>query len=261
MRAVKRINVKVVLALVIALLLGWVVARAGTFGPTAGPQLKPVAKVIADDDAGDEQATTTYDGPMVRKRAAIALKLAKNADRSLISRQMQAVAKQEKIGSLHGATFAVFSADLLNYLVPEMTMVLPEGATTEDAEVMMRDHTFTGVSFYLVENVLVHHLTFAVIPNGVSPEAASTFEDAEGVLADSLNSYTTGIQRSGLTVEYFGAIVSDGQVQVVREAMARAAHVTPDQVAVEAAEPGAGVELSSGPADLSDDLATHHHHG
>jgi hypothetical protein len=32
-------------------------------------------------------------------------------------------------------------------------------------------------------------------------------------------------------------------------------------VAVEASSPGAGVDLSNGPPDLTDDLAGHHHHG
>ena len=45
MQAVKRINVKVVLALVIALLIGWVVARAGTIGPT-GPDRSPFLPMI-----------------------------------------------------------------------------------------------------------------------------------------------------------------------------------------------------------------------
>ena len=75
-----------------------------------------------------------------------------------------------------------------------------------------------------------------------------------------LGKYRTDVQRSGVTVRYFGAIVSDGQVRAVREAMARAAHVTPAQVAVAASEPGPGVDLSAGPADLTDDLASKHHH-
>jgi len=198
---------------------------------------------------------------MVRKRAAIALHVTPGADRRLIGRQLRAVAGTEKIGTLNDATFAVFSAGLLNYLVPEMTVVLPEGATTEDAEAMMRDHRFTGVTFYLVENVLVHDLTFAAIPVGVAPEAAQATEDAEGVLSDSLNHYVTGVQRSGLTVRYFGAIISDEQVQAVRESMARAAHITPDQVAVEASSPGAGIDLSNGVPSLTDDPSESHHNG
>jgi hypothetical protein len=263
MRAyVTRGRLKICLAVVIALVCGWAVARAGALGPTGRPAAQqPVAQVVAGDDGGDEQATTSFDGPMVRKRAAIALHLSPGADRRLIGNQMRAAAEQEKIGDLRDATFAVFSADLLNYLVPEMTMVLPENATTEDGEVLMRDHRYTGVTFYLVENVLVHDLTFAVIPDGVSPEAAQAQQDAEGVLADSLNHYTTQVQRSGLTVRYFGAIISDAQVRAVRESMARAAHVTADQVAVEASSPGAGVDLSDGAPDLTDDLAGHQHHG
>ncbi|HEY7273054.1 MAG TPA: hypothetical protein VH502_09995 [Actinoplanes sp.] len=254
-----RTNLRLGLVVLLALLCGWAVARAGAAGTSASPAVKPVAAV--NDDAGDEQATTTYDGPMVRKRVAIALHVADGADRKLIGRQLQTAAEVEKVGPLSDATFAVFSATMLNYLVPEMTVVLPEGGTAEDAEVLMRDHEFNGVNFYLIENVLVHDLTFAVIPSGVTPEAASAQQDAEGVLSDSLNHYATTVQRSGLTVRYFGAIISDGQVRAVREAMARAAHVTPDRVAVEPSSPGPGVDLSNGAPDLSDDMAGMHHGG
>lgn len=259
MESIKRTNLRLGLVVLLALLCGWAVARAGAGGTSETPAVKPVASV--NDDAGDEQATTSYDGPMVRKRVAIALHVADGADRRLIGRQLQAAARTEKVGPLRDATFAVFSATMLNYLVPEMTVVLPEGGTTEDAEVLMRDHKFTGVTFYLIENVLVHDLTFAVIPNGVTPEAASAQQDAEGVLSDSLNHYVTTVQRSGLTVRYFGAIISDGQVQAVREAMARAAHVTPDRVAVEPSSPGPGVDMSNGAPDLTDDMVGMHHGG
>jgi hypothetical protein len=254
-----RTNSKIVLAVVLALLCGWAVARADLFRSSGSPDIKPVAQV-SDDDAGDRQATTTYDGPMVRRRVAIALHVAEGADQNLIRRQLRSVAAREKVGPLSEASFAVFSEDMLTYLVPEMTMVLPEGTTTEDGEVMMRDHSFTGVTFHLVQPVLVHDLTFAVIPHGVTPDQARTREDVEGVLSDSLNHYTTTVQRSGLTVRYLGAIISDRQVQVVREAMARAAGVTAAQVAVEASMPGPGVDLSAGTPVLTDDLASHHHH-
>jgi hypothetical protein len=259
MATLRRTNLKIVLAVVIALLCGWAVARAGVFDSSGSPAVKPVAQ-LSDDDAGDQQATTSYDGPMVRRRVAIALHVAKGADPARIRRELRRAADREKVGPLQDATFAVFSEDMLNYLVPEMTVVLPEGTTTEDGEVLMRDHSFTGVTFYLVQNVLVHDLTFAVIPHGVTPARVQAAEDAEGVLSDSLNSYTTTVQRSGLTVRYFGAIISDRQVQAVREAMARAAGVTPAQVAVEASMPGPGVDLSNGVPVLGDDLATHHHH-
>jgi hypothetical protein len=259
MTTMRRANLKIVLAVVLALLCGWAVARAGFFASSGSPAVKPVAQ-ISDDDAGDQQATTTYDGPMVRRRVAIALHVAKGADPGLIRRQLRTVAAQEKIGALSPATFAVFSEDMLNYLVPEMTVVLPEGATTEDGEVMMRDHTFTGVTFYLVQNVLVHDLTFAVIPNGVAPERVKARADKEGVLSDSLNRYTTVVQRSGVTVRYLGAIISDRQIEAVRDAMARSAGVAPAQVAVTASEPGPGVDLSQGVPVLTDDLAGHHHH-
>jgi hypothetical protein len=213
---------------------------AGSGAATPRPVLRAVT-----DDAGDARATTTYDGPMVRRRAAVAIRPTAGADRAAIRRQVRAAAAAEKIGPLTDATFAVFSPELLRYLVPEVVLVLPEGATEQDAEVVMRDHRYPTVAFHLVESVLVHDLSFAVVPEGVPTDTARGRVEREGVLSDSLGSYTLEAQAAGLVVRYFGALISDGQVLAVRAALARAAQVTPDRVFVEASTPGAGVDLST----------------
>jgi hypothetical protein len=220
------------------------VGASAAVGGDAEPASTPVLAAVTDD-AGDAPATTTYDGPMVRRRTAVALHPTKDADRAVLGRQLRAAAARERIGPLADATFAVFSEELLTYLVPEMTVVLPEGVSPMDAEVLMKDHTYPTLAFYLIESVLVHDLTFAVIPaTGVTPAAVRDRIEAEGVLADSLNSHRTELQRRGLTVRYFGALLSDGQVQVVREAMGRAAQVAPERVFLEASTPTGGVRLA-----------------
>jgi hypothetical protein len=221
-------------------------AGAGVSVQGAAPQptaLVPASAVVTDD-AGDARATTSHDGPMVRRRTALALHPVKDADRAVIARRLQDAAAKEGLGSLAPATFAVFSEDLLTYLVPEMTMVLPEGASLEDAAILMRDHDHPTVAFHLVESVLVHDLTFAVMTGPVPPAVVRERIDREGVLADSLNSYRTETQRAGLTVRYFGALLSDGQVLSVRESMARAAQTTPERVFVEPSTQTGGVRLA-----------------
>ncbi|MEV6596132.1 hypothetical protein AB0M36_04610 [Actinoplanes sp. NPDC051346] len=247
-----RRSVAVVLVLVCAALM----LRAGGWFATA-EAMEPAG--VVTDDAGDELATTSYDGPMVRKRAAIAIHPAKGADRARIARELRASAKTAGVGPLEDATFAVFSAQLLEYLVPELTFVLPEGTLAADAEAFMRDHQPRTVAFYLVEPVVVHDLTFGVVPAaGVSPADVLARVDREGILADSLNHYEPTVQRSGLTVRYFGAILSDGRILAVREALGRAAGVPAERVAVSANLPGPGVDLSQGLPNLAEGPRPHH---
>ncbi|GGN54224.1 hypothetical protein GCM10010112_03790 [Actinoplanes lobatus] len=209
------------------------------------PDAAPVAHEVTGD-AGDRQATTTFDGPMVRRRAAIAIHPAPGADRAAIARELRALAAEQKLGELTDATFAVFSERMLEFLVPEMTLVLDEGVPVMDAEALMRDHQPASVAFYLVQPVLVHDLTFCVLtPAGVTPELVRERQDAEGVLSDSLNRYVTEVQPAGVTVRYFGAVLGDGQVAAVRESMGRAAGVPASQVHVTATEPGPGASGST----------------
>lgn len=254
-----RTPLNVCLAVLLVLICGGAVARSG--GWVAGPAaLTPVAAVVVDD-AGDDQATTSFDGPMVRRRAAIAIHPVAGADRGHITAELQAAARAAKIGELAPATFAVFSEEMLNYLVPEMTFVAPEGVAVSATEAMMRDHQPKDVAFYLVQPVLVQDLTFAVIPgDGVNPRKVRARADREGVLTDSLGSYRTLVQRAGVTVRYFGAILSDGTIQTVREALGRAAEVPAERVQVSPNEPGPGVDLADGLPHLTDDESTHHTH-
>ncbi|MFC4067790.1 hypothetical protein [Actinoplanes subglobosus] len=240
-------------------LAGLLVAAAGVAWyayPAAEPPA-PVAHVVAGDK-GDGLADTSFDGPMVRRRAAIAIHPAPGADRGAIARELRELAAEAKIGTLTDATFAVFSEDMLEYLVPEMTFVLDEGARVYDAEAFMRDHQPASIAFYLVQPVLVHDLTFCVVPAaGVTPRQVSDRQDTEGVLSDSLGGYVTDVQADGVTVRYFGAVLGDTQIAAVRESMARAAGVPPDRVHVEANLPGPGVDLSHGVPDLSDEKHGH----
>ncbi|HEY0001818.1 MAG TPA: hypothetical protein VGB74_15295, partial [Actinoplanes sp.] len=227
----------------------------------AAPQPIAVTTVAVEGDTGDGHAETTFDGAMVRKRAAIAIHPARGADRAHIRAELTAAAKGKgKVGSLTEATFAVFDEQMLAYLVPEITMVLPEGKTVHEAEAFMRDYQPADVAFYLTQTVLVHDLTFAVMPAaGMKPAAVRDRQDAEGILTDALGRYQTTVQPAGLTVHYFGAILSDVTIAAVRDAMGRAAKVAPDRIVVAATQPGPGVDLANGIPFLND-IPAHGHH-
>jgi hypothetical protein len=248
----------------ICLVLIVLLAGVGLVGRAAGWFASPVTATtavarIVSDDAGDGPATTTFDGAMVRRRAAIGLHPGPGADRARIAREMRAIARATSVRSLEPATFAVFSRDMLEYLVPEMTFVAPEGVSVASAEAMMRDHQPADVAFYLVQPVLVHDVTFGLVTSGTSPAAVRKAADAEGIVADALGRYAFKVQHQGLTVRYFGAVLSDGTIGTVRDAIGRAAGVPAARVQVSADLPGPGVDLSNG-VHLVDDEATHHSH-
>ncbi|BCJ42555.1 hypothetical protein GCM10010168_07030 [Actinoplanes ianthinogenes] len=247
----------------IALTLAMVLVAVGVAAWSGGwfatpPAGTPAQAATISDDAGDDWATTTFDGPMVRKRAAIAVHPARDADREHVRAELRAAAKADGIGELTDVSFAVFSKEMLTYLVPEVAVVLPEGVPVQRAEAFMRDRQPGDVAFYITQNVLVHDVTFAVMTTGVTPEQAKQREDAEGILSDSLNHYVTTVQPAGLTVGYFGPLLSDGEIGKVREAMARAAGTSADRVTVSATSPGEGVDLSNGVPELN---ATGEHQG
>jgi hypothetical protein len=244
-----RTATRVLAVLVVLAALGY----AGFRWIAAPEEVTAVVDTGERGDAGDELARTTFDGAMVRKRSAIGVLPAKGANADDVRAELQAAARKAKVGPLTEANFAVFSQEMLNYLVPPVTMVLPEGVKVETAEAFMRDHQPRDVAFYLVEPVLVHDVTFAAFPAGaVTPAQARSAQDAEGILTDSLNRYDTEVQPSGVVVHYFGAVLSDATIATVRNAMGRAASVPADRVAVSASLAGPGVDLSNGVPDLAE---------
>jgi hypothetical protein len=239
---------------VAALAGGLALALTGTVWAARHPATRTATTSVQvlNDVVGDGRATTTHDGPMVRRRAAIAVHPLAGADRGLLRRQLEDAATVEHLSPLTDATFAVFSPDLLHYLVPEMTLVLPEGATAADAEYIMNDHTFTGLAFYVAEPVLVHDVAFTVVPVGVAPAAVSARVDRDGVLTDSLGRYATDVSPAGVVFTYFGAILGDGEVLSVRQAIARSAEVPLSGVTVGPVLGGAGVRVATEPLTLPD---------
>jgi hypothetical protein len=236
------------------------VVTAGAVRVTGAQPEPAVAAVIDHGDSGDEQVLSSFDGAMVRKRAAIGVLPARGADVAGVRAELLRLWRGTgQAGTPADGTFAVFSEQMLEYMVPQVTLVAPEGVTLSRAEAFMRDHQPDDVAFYLTEQVLVHDITFAALPaQGVDSKVVSARLDAEGILTDELNHYVTTVQPAGITVRYFGAVLSDRTIRSVREAMGRAAQVPADRVQVTANLPGPGVDMSQGIPDLSRPHGGHH---
>lgn len=190
------------------------------------------AQQISANDAGDGPIVSSYDGPMIRYRVAVAVHVLDNAQavHARVSRQMAAAAPAERIGTLTESSFSVFSSELLSYLVPNLTMVLPENSTLEDGERLMRNHHYPDVGFYLVEQVRMHDIAFTVY--SANPRQVSTDVDREGVLTDSLGKYKTTVNPYSTVFSYFGPVLSDSQILADRESIARAVGVNVSKVIV-----------------------------
>ena len=110
---------------------------------------------------------------MVRKRAAIGdPSRRKGADRGARSgRELQALAKADEARHAdRGHVRGVQRGDAEYSGAGDDLRAAGGRPLDPDAEAFMRDHQPTDVAFYLVEPVLVHDITFAVVPAaGVEP--------------------------------------------------------------------------------------------
>jgi hypothetical protein len=232
---------------------------AGVLEMTGGTPDPAVAVVADHGDAGDKQTLTSFDGAMVRKRAAVGLVPQRGADEAAVVAEMQALARTHKIGTLTPASFGVFKPELLELVVPPITLVMPEDYPLTRTDAFMRDFQPDDVAFFVVQPVLVHDITFAVVPAfGVAPAQVRDRVEYDGILYDELNHYVTSVQPAGVTVRYFGAVLSDKTITSVREALGDAARVPASRVQVSANQPGPGIELDYGVPDLLSHGAGHH---
>ncbi|HWO50494.1 MAG TPA: hypothetical protein VNN23_02770, partial [Ornithinibacter sp.] len=118
-------------------------------------------------------------------------------------------------------------------LAPDLTVVLPAGATVADAGKLIDPSkaaraAFPDVQDYLVAPVLVHDLRFTVSASNPSEMVAAIAR--EGILADALGDYSTSAGRGRLDITYTGPLLSDDLVEQVRRGIARGEGVEPSSV-------------------------------
>ena len=153
-------------------------------------------------------------------------------------------------------------------LAPDVTVVLPAGATLADAGKLIDPATstraaFPGVQDYTVAPVLVHDLRFTVRASNPSGMAAAIAR--EGILADALGSYSTSSGSGRLDITYTGPLLSDDLVELVRRGIARGEGVQPSSVTVSPrSTTGVGVDMAKEPVPapvVEEEVAAPHGHG
>jgi hypothetical protein len=204
---------------------------------------------VGGSAVGNARPLVTYDGLMVRRCQAVAVYPAVRGSAATLRSALHAVAKAA--GSpLRDLPADVLSAATLEVAVPDVVACLPAGQGAADAERLLAV-ALPGADHQAAEPVLVHDLAFSVHPRSSNVGVLSDALDREGVLADALGSYElAGSGPTGdLVVGYTGPLLSDGEIELLREAIARPAGTTAAEVGVRPRSvEGVGVELSQEPA-------------
>jgi hypothetical protein len=248
---------------------------AGATFPGAGPPPSSAARgsvdavdaVDAGTDVGNGRPQVTHDGLMVRRRVVIAVLPTPGADVVSLREQLNRAAAGRHT-TLTDISPSVLDPADQERLAPELTVLLPAGATVGDARRLIDPSTpsaraaFPDVQDYLVAPVLVHDLRFRV--RATDPSAVAAAIAREGILADALGDYSTTARSGSLDVTYTGPLLSDELVEAVRRGIARGEGVEPSSVTVSPRSPtGAGVDLAKEPppAPVVEVVTAPHGHG
>ncbi len=241
-------------------------AGAGA-GPTTAAGASSASVVAAD--VGNGRPLVTHDGLMVRRRVVIAILPTPGADVAALRRALDRAAAARHT-SLSDTSPSVLGPADQEALQPDLTLLLPAGATLADARgvvvpVGARRAALPGVQDYEVASVLVHDLRFTV--RASDPPALAAAIAREGILTDALGSYSTSGRGGRLEITYTGPLLSDALVEVVRGGIARGEGVPPSAVTLAPrSTTGAGVTLADepAPAPVVDEVAAagpQGHHG
>ncbi len=232
---------------------------AGATSLGAGPPPAPAARaasggaadVGSGTEVGNGRAGVTHDGLMVRRRVAIAILPTPGADVVALRQGLDRAAAARHTALTDISPSVLDPADQ-EELAPDLTVVLPPGATPADAEQLIHPSgppgpTLAGVQDYLVAPVLVHDVRFTA--RAKDPAALAATLAREGILADALGSYSTSSARGRLEVGYTGPLLSDDLVEAVRRGIARGEGIEPSSVTVAPrSTSGQGVDLAREPA-------------
>lgn len=240
-----------------------------TASATASSAAVPAA--VAGSDVGNGRPQVTYDGLMVRRRVVIAILPVPGADVDALRRELDRAAASRHT-TLSDISPSVLDPADQERLAPDVTVVLPAGATLADAGKLMAPAAsdpgtsaraaFPEVQDYEVAPVLVHDLRFTVRATNPSVMAAAIAR--EGILADALGTYSTSSGSGRLDITYTGPLLSDDLVELVRRGIARGEGVQPSAVTVSPrSTTGVGVDMATEPlpAPVVEAVSAPHDHG
>ena len=240
-----------------------------TIGPGASSSASaastPGVAAEPGTDRGDGRPQVTYDGLMVRRRVVIAILPTPGADVDSLRKALDRAAAGLQT-TLSDISPSVLDPAEQQRLAPDVTVVLPAGATLDDAANLIDPATsaaFPGVEDYTVAPVLVHDLRFTVSASNPSEMVAAIAR--EGILADALGAYSTSSGSGRLDITYTGPLLSDDLVELVRRGIARGEGAQPSSVTVSPRSTnGVGVDMAKEPLPapvVEEEVAAPHGHG
>jgi hypothetical protein len=218
---------------------------------SAAARSDPAEASEAGTDVGNGRPQVTHDGLMVRRRVVIAILPTPGADVVSLREQLDRAAAGRHT-TLTDISPSVLDPADQERLAPDLTVVLPAGATVADGRKLIDPSTsaraaFPDVQDYLVAPVLVHDLRFTV--KATNPPVMAAAIAREGILADALGDYSTSADSGRLDITYTGPLLSDDLVEQVRRGIARGEGVQPSSVTVSPrSTTGVGVDMDKEPA-------------
>ncbi len=218
---------------------------------SAAARSDPAEASEAGTDVGNGRPQVTHDGLMVRRRVVIAILPTPGADVVSLREQLDRAAAGRHT-TLTDISPSVLDPADQERLAPDLTVVLPAGATVADGRTLIDPSTsaraaFPDVQDYLVAPVLVHDLRFTV--KATNPPVMAAAIAREGILADALGDYSTSADSGRLDITYTGPLLSDDLVEQVRRGIARGEGVQPSSVTVSPrSTTGVGVDMDKEPA-------------
>lgn len=212
-------------------------------------------------DLGNGRPSVTFDGLMVRRRVVVAIQSRDSEDLVALRGQLDQAAGRLRL-SLTDVSPTVLDAGVLEALVPELIVALPEGGTVDDAGRLIDLASSSGgvdaVEFH-IGPVLVHDLRFAVRTG--DPQALRDAIDREGILTDALGAYDASAGNGELRIDYTGPLLSDDLIDSIRDGIGRPARAGADDVSVSPrSTEGVGVQMESEPAPGAAPTPTSHGH-
>lgn len=176
---------------------------------------------------GDDPVVTTYQGRLLSRRTAVAVRAADPADWAPVRDR----AHREWSSDLRGpvpTSAAVLGPGATEVEPPSAVGLLPAGAPAgasgAEADRLRR---LPGAGEVVVADVVVHDLALVVEPAGTTPQAVLAAVAAEGVLADRLGEHTATTDGTRAVFAYTGPLLADDEVEAVVEAVALHAGATP----------------------------------
>ena len=207
-------------------------------------------------DLGNDRPVVTFDGLMVRRRVALAVRADENTDIPTLRAELARRATDASL-TLSDIAPDVLPEGLLDQAVPALTLMLPAGTKAAQARALIGPAAIrpeASVSTespgedptYFVVDVLVHDLRFEVAAD--EPAQVADLIATEGIVADAIGSYGTALGDGLLAVDYVGPLLSDRLIESVRVGIARGVGTAASEVAVRPESlTGGGVDMATEP--------------